>query len=142
MSVADLSELCVTRFPLSKRRESIMHSLEALLANLSSAGVKAEAWINGSFLTEKIDPDDVDLVVLVQQPDWPSDQGGKEALARVARQEFKNPLKCDSYLSIEYPAGHPLNAFGLKQRDYWLKQFGESRGGTNKGLAVLDIPIK
>ena len=142
MSFAGLKELCITGFPLSNRRESIMRSLEILLLGLSGAAIKAEAWINGSFLTQRIDPDDVDLVVVVQQQDWPTDPAGKEVLARVARQDFKNPIKCDSYLSIEYPSGHARYAFGQKQRDYWLKQFGESRGGEAKGLAVLDVPIK
>ncbi len=82
-----------------------MQSLQALLMELTNAGIRAEAWINGSFLTEKIDPVDVDLVVVVQQPDWPEDRASKDVLARVARQEFGNPLKCDSYLTIEYPAG-------------------------------------
>ena len=121
MSVAELKQLCVIGFPLSKRREAVMRSLESLLTALSDAAIKAEVWINGSFLTNKIDPDDVDLVVVIQQQHWPADPGGKDVLASVVRQTFTNPLKCDSYLNIEYPAAHPRYALGQKQREYWLK---------------------
>ena len=122
-----------------------MHSLESLLAGLSSAAVKAQVWIDGSFLTNKIDPDDVDLVVAIQEQDfllaWATPTG-KLMLERIARKEFANPIKCDSYINLEYPPGSPRYAFGQKQRDYWLKTFGEARNGEKKGMAVLEVPIK
>ena len=145
MSLADLKRLCVAEFPLSKRRDPIMRSLESLLAGLSGAAIKAQVWIDGSFLTKKIDPDDVDLVVAVQEQDflqsW-ADPAGRDVLERIARKEFTNPVKCDSYINLEFPPGSPRYAFGQKQRDYWLKTFGESRGGEKKGMAVVEVPIK
>lgn len=143
MSLGDLKRLCVVGFPLSKRRESIMRALESLLAELSGVSIRAEVWINGSFLTKKIDPDDVDLVVVVQEQeqDLPTASAGKDVLVRIARQNFTNPIKCDSYLNVEYPPESPRYILGQKQRSYWLKQFGESRGGGKKGLAVLGVPI-
>jgi len=119
-----------------------MRALESLLAELSRTGIRAEVWINGSFLTKKIDPDDVDLVVVVQEQDLPAAPAGKDVLIRIARQDFTNPIKCDSYLNVEYPAGSPRYTLGQEQRSYWLKQFGESRGSEKKGLAVLGVPIK
>ncbi len=121
-----------------------MTSLEALLAALSSAAVKAQVWIDGSFLTKKIDPDDVDLVVVLQEEDfllaW-ANPTGKDVLERIVRKEFTNPVKCDSYISLEYPLETPRHALGQKQRDYWLKTFGESRSGDKKGMAVIEVPI-
>ena len=144
MSLADVKRICVSEFPLSKRREPIMTSLEALLAALSSAAVKAQVWIDGSFLTKKIDPDDVDLVVVLQEEDfllaW-ANPTGKDVLERIVRKEFTNPVKCDSYISLEYPLETPRHALGQKQRDYWLKTFGESRSGDKKGMAVIEVPI-
>jgi len=121
MSVAELKQLCVMEFPLSKRREAIMRSLESLLAGLSSATVKAQVWIDGSFLTKKIDPDDVDLVVVIQEQDFSLSMTipvRRDALVRIVKQEFTIPVKCDSYLNIEYPQGHSRYGLGQKQRTY------------------------
>lgn len=145
MSLADLKRLCVTEFPLSKRRESIMRSLESLLAALTSAAINAQVWIDGSFLTKKIDPDDIDLVVVLQDRDFRlayATPMGKDVLERIARRQFTNPVKCDSYFTLEYPPGNPNHAVGQDQRNYWLKTFGESRSGEKKGMAVIEVPIK
>jgi hypothetical protein len=122
MSLADLKRLCVTEFPLSKRREPIMRSLESLLAALTGAAIKGQVWIDGSFLTGKIDPEDVDLVVVLQEQDfrlaWAT-LTGKDVLERIAKRQFTNPVKCDSYVNLEYANGSPKYALGQKQRDYW-----------------------
>ena len=121
-----------------------MRSLESLVAGLSSAAVKAQVWIDGSFLTKKIDPDDVDLLVVIQEQDFSMGMTipvKRDALMHIVKQEFTIPAKCDSYLSIEYPPGHIRHALGQKQRVYWLKQFGESRSGEKKGIAFLDVPL-
>jgi hypothetical protein len=145
MSLADLKQLCVTEFPLSKRREQIVSSLESMLAELSGIAIKGQVWINGSFLTKKIDPNDVDLVVVLQEQDFQvawTNPIGKDVLERVARQQFTNPVKCDSYITLEFPLGSPQHTVGQKQRDYWLKTFGQSRSGEKKGIAVVEVPIK
>jgi hypothetical protein len=84
-------------------------------------------------------------VVVLQEQDflvaW-ANPTAKDVLERIAKQEFTNPVKCDSYINLEYPSGSPRHAFGQKQRDYWLKTFGESRSGDKKGMAVVEVPIK
>jgi len=42
-----------------------MTGLEAVLGSLNGMGFKLEAWVNGSFLTEKINPDDSDIAVRI-----------------------------------------------------------------------------
>ena len=39
----------------------LMTCLESIIENLCKAGMSGELWVDGSFLTEKIDPDDIDL---------------------------------------------------------------------------------
>jgi len=56
MTLDALRELCVTPFPLSNTRPAIMAGLEQLLQDLINYGISADVWIDGSFLTEKIDP--------------------------------------------------------------------------------------
>lgn len=60
-----LREKCVAAFPLSTTRKSLMDALAKAIARIAAAGIPAELWIDGSFLTEKIDPTDIDLVLIV-----------------------------------------------------------------------------
>jgi hypothetical protein len=122
-----------------------MLSLESLLVQLSSVGIQAQVWIDGGFMTKKIDPDDVDLVVVIQAPEFEAAMGvpaKKAVIVGIVKQQFTRPVKCDSYLNLEYPPDSPRYTFGQKQRDYWLKTFGESRRGEKKGIAVLKVPVQ
>ena len=63
MAVPDMRTMCVANFPLSGTRAMIMEGLIAILKRLRTAGMgDADVWVNGSFLTKKIDPNDVDLL--------------------------------------------------------------------------------
>jgi hypothetical protein len=59
MSLTDLEELCVRRFPQSRTGEEIVNGLRSVIQRAVQTGIDGEVWINGSFLTEKIDPADV-----------------------------------------------------------------------------------
>src|SRR5687768_4916634 len=65
LTVAELRARCVDDFPLSKTRPKIMASLEAAIARVKAANIPADLWIDGSFITRKIDPSDVDLAIIV-----------------------------------------------------------------------------
>jgi hypothetical protein len=72
-SVAEVRALCVKSIAGSIRRRAIMDSLEDVIRKLSTARIIGELWLNGSFLTEKIDPDDVDMLVHVSSDLYDAD---------------------------------------------------------------------
>ena len=64
MTMAELRGLCVDRFAdRAISREPIMSGLEALLRKLKDGGIVGNLWVDGSFLTQKSDPGDVDLLL-------------------------------------------------------------------------------
>jgi len=65
MSIGNLQSLCVDGFPFTRTREDIMGALMSILSRLDDLGIHAEVWIDGSFLTKKDDPNDVDYVVVL-----------------------------------------------------------------------------
>jgi hypothetical protein len=115
MTLADLRALCVGAFPLSVRRDPIMRSLEAMCVALSASLTKAEVWVDGSFLTQKIEPDDVDVIVVL-----PSGVNGtpeqRTVIERIDRQEFVFPIKCDSYTTVNMRARTGLGSSDLPAR--------------------------
>ena len=141
MSLAELRALTVESFPLSTRRSLIFGGLEKLLAELNHWAIQAEVWIDGSFLTQKIEPEDCDLVVKLES----------EFVERCSPEQFqvltwinsnlKATLLCDSYVFAEWPEGHEGHDAGMKLRADWLNWFGHDRRGGPKGMAVIATPL-
>lgn len=69
LTLTELQRLAVEdrRFRLSSTRPRIMRGVWDLCACLSRWGVGEEVWIDGSFLTEKINPKDADLVLVLAE---------------------------------------------------------------------------
>lgn len=133
--------MCVDAFPLSTRREPIMRALQGMLTSLSVALLRADVRIDGSFVTEKIEPDDVDLLVVIFEVNKNDTPAQQRVLNRIAQQRYVFPIKCDSYINVEYPQGHPKFWLGEYMHAYWLRQFGFARSNQMKGLPVVRTPI-
>jgi hypothetical protein len=141
MTLADLRLRCVDAFSISKRRDPVMLSLEAMCLAISVVQLQAEVWIDGSFTTSKIEPDDVDVVVLYNDLFGGGTREQQEIIRRIKDQDFQFPLKCDSYVSRQYAPDHLLHSFSLRNRDYWIRQFGFSRGNNQKGIVLIRTPV-
>lgn len=135
-----LRQDCVVPFPTSSTRVEIMDKLEAVVNALAAAGVKADIWIDGSFLTEKIDPDDSDIVVSVDGIFAQSaTKQQKDALTWVGS-DLRSTHRCHSFMYFHYPRGHGLYQQGLWMQSYWVKQFGFARNPVQaKGMALISL---
>lgn len=136
-TLADLRRLCVNRFPESITRPSLMDNLQKVIELLGSKNVVAEVWIDGSFLTEKLNPDDVDLVVIVEASDYANALPETKAfVAWFGSNSMYARFKCDNYLFVRDDSSTQSDYVHA----YWLRQFGFSRGNQMKGIAVLRSP--
>jgi hypothetical protein len=114
-----------------------MANVRAILEQMQRQGIRGDVWLDGSFLTEKLNPDDVDIVLVVS---------GKELKAMPSKTRaffdwfrttnLYDSHRCDNYAFVydEGPEAEYLFA-------YWLRQFGFSRGQDMKGLAVVKLPF-
>jgi hypothetical protein len=64
LTIDTLRDLCVTDFPESTVRADIMAGFEAIYERALAVNIEGELWINGSFTTNKIDPEDIDLILI------------------------------------------------------------------------------
>ncbi len=64
MDLAAFRVLCVDAFPLSTRRPVIFETLMDLHEKLVALAAPCELWLDGSFLSEKLEPDDLDLTIV------------------------------------------------------------------------------
>jgi hypothetical protein len=138
LSVNEIRNLCVIPFALSKTRGAIMDSLDQVIASLEGNGVVGELWVDGSFVTRKIDPADADVVLRCDGEFYENGTAAERAAIDALEAALYLPL-VDSYHFFEWPAGHPFHLLGQTEYDYWWSWYTESRGGEAKGLAVVKL---
>jgi hypothetical protein len=146
MTVEQVRALCVGRFPLSRTRDKIMTGLETVIAALRREGVVGEVWVDGSFLTEKIDPKDSDILLHVEGDFYDNaTPEQRRVIDWVKDEDLKTPHDCDSYVYFDYPTGHPWYWLGVYMLAYWIRQYGFSRDDASgtpqyiKGLAAIRL---
>lgn len=101
-----------------------------------------EVWIDGSFMTEKLNPEDSDVAVQVVGEAYNAAMPAQQAVVRWASSTNLVPThKCDCYPFTVYAEGHDLYQRGQWHRAYWLAKFGFDRQEQPKGLAVIKLPF-
>jgi hypothetical protein len=141
ITLSDLRKLCVDGFPLSTTRNELMRNLEKVYAILMTAGVVGDLWIDGSFLTKKIDPRDVDLVLRVDSAFYEAaTEPTRVAIRWVGEgKDLKPTLKIDNYGFLDWPPEHPAHKLGEQLRRTYIKRWGISEKGVVKGIAVVRL---
>ncbi|MBA1146673.1 hypothetical protein H0Z60_06335 [Ectothiorhodospiraceae bacterium WFHF3C12] len=136
MSVPDMKEMLVDAFNDGKEHREYLYSrLHVFLENLAQLiGRPFRVWIDGSFLSNKPEPADVDLVVIAEARCLNAlGEQEKEALRQIfgtERQTVKQRFSCDVYLMLEGDAD---------QERYWRNLFGHDRDGRPKGIVEVGL---
>ena len=137
ITLEQLRRLCVEGFPLSSTRDRLMTNFEQAVSMIRDCGLKCDVWVNGSFLTEKIDPEDVDFSVCSIGNTWTQDQ---ERVIRWLVTESYEATQCDAYYFALYPRGHPDYDKGIERCTYWKETWGHAVGSREpKGIAVVHV---
>jgi hypothetical protein len=130
----------VKAFATSLTRRGIMDGLDRFVARLDDAGITGELWLDGSFLTEKIDPEDVDCLIRVSSDLYDGDSAKRAVIDWASEVDRRETHSCDADKWVEYIEGHPLFGRSDSDREFWTEWFGKSRGGVPKGIVVVVLP--
>lgn len=132
LSMSDLETLCCRQVS-SPRRQMLFDNLSIFISILQRLGVTGEIWIDGSFLTEKPEPDDIDLVVVIDYDTFLVISNSDHIRIKSEIDGAKVRYNLDTYCI----SNHPRHA---ARADYWIKQFGTFRDfSTPKGMASIKI---
>lgn len=140
-TLSGVHSLAVAPYPNDAKRAYLYQQLCAWVSELQALGVKGTLWMDGSFMTEKPDPSDIDCVLWF--PAWASGraQPSQLELSRVQKLLDK-PYAEKAYgidLYVENPdASDPQAVFNREA--YWrgVLGFGHDRM-TAKGFAEVTI---
>ena len=166
VTLEEIKEKLVDNFPNSKTRasrfECFLKFYNELTENVKSC---IRLLIDGSFVTNKNDPWDVDFVIIVDSLKLTQSEKNylKDILSekKIMKQEFlqyENFVKlgmlhesslynlrfykmgCDFFQVVKYDSSHFLYGEYIQERDDWISWWGHQRNGDKKGF--LNLPVK
>lgn len=134
----DMGEFCeifINDFVTSQSRTIIFQSLKKFLENIIAKYDLYEVWIDGSYVTNKVNPNDVDIVLFFELNDF-----------IMIGQEWNN-IRNVAYLDAYFSCAVNQNSLSqlsppdintiTNKRNYWKGQFGFDRSDTPKGIIVI-----
>lgn len=138
LTAQELQGLAVAAFPDDWARENIWAGFLTFLDQLSKIPVEWTVFVDGSFVTDKAGPDDIDLLVVAGRPT--DGYLPEQALAISAlsgnRDRLKRELRCDVQLLVETLSSPTIN----EQIDQVLNLFTLNEFGPPKRSVRLLIP--
>lgn len=144
MTVEQLRELCVRKFPGSTVRGEIMAGFEAIYERAISVCLEGVAWVDGSFLTEKIEPGDIDFIILTDSRFY--DEGTSEQKQFIDwmidnEDEPKKSFYCHTDVVLLYPSSSPWHSLNESNKKHWQENvYGFSVATKEpKGIVVVSI---
>jgi len=114
-----------------------MSNLEKMIEKINHSAIAGTIWVDGSFLTEKLNPDDADIVFVISRDAYRA--------MTVPQRQFWQWYKQNDFYDSHRVHNHwaildPQDASGEYVYAYWLRQFGFSRGDKIKGIASVSVP--
>jgi len=109
------------------------HRVDLLLSGLPAS---SRQILNGSYVTSKASPGDIDIVVEVQIGDYTDPLFSKDhpVLKLLQGPSTKVQHQCDAYPIFCLPSNHPdYQRVTEKSIKYWTKWFGHTRSKAIKG---------
>lgn len=97
-------------------------------------------WVNGSFTTNKIDPNDIDLVNFIRAETLSTKS--TEILKFLTKYGSKNLYKVDGYCIPVYSENDERYKITKDHVIYWEKWFGHDRTKSPKGIIQLNFNDK
>ena len=138
-SLAEMRARYVDSYPKSASRPKIWDGWMEHRKALDALGIKYATLVNGSFITDRLDPGDVDLCCMVDAADvngLPSaGQTAYRALFDVA--QCKKKYLCDPYAVTVYPLTHFRFQTMINSITYWSNVFGVDRRGRPKSFVIV-----
>lgn len=135
LTLPEFEALAVSPFPTDAARQRLFALFTVWIGKLQALQVKGIVWIDGSFLTSKMGPGDIDCVLW--NPQGPTDilQVYPEDVANlVDKNHVQAQFGLDFYLEV-------TDANQLFHREsYWMGVFGfQHDRSTAKGFVELSI---
>ena len=123
------SDLLVKRFPEGSTRAAVRDGFFEFRQRAAQHGICGMQWVDGSYVTKKLLPSDVDVVTFVaaDHVNNLSDEAKLFVQETMARPHGALQFKTDSYVVVVREPGHPAYDAYERWRLYWRDLYGHTR---------------
>lgn len=132
----------VDEFPASETRPRLRQGFRALREEVVKHGPPGVQWVDGSFVTTKLNPGDIDIVTFMDLERLNAlsrdNQAAVERLVK-GRECTKAAYGCHTFLVPSCEPNHPFFPKFEQRRRYWRKWFGKTRPGRSKGFVAMAL---
>lgn len=132
----------VNNFTNSSTRQGIFDGYIKYCSILVPLNIATLQWVDGSFTTNKIDPNDIDFVTHINAIELDAaSKDIKEHFTILKNRDWaKNECNCDVYFIMRFPPDIPdLYEYTQKWVNYWSKWFAHDRQENPKGIIEFDL---
>lgn len=134
-NLSDIEELCVHSFKNTSRRLLIYNHFCRFLDLLNQLHIHIELWIDGSFVTEKEKPDDIDVVGFASGNELQKlSSTQKDLLTELIKGKAKKEFFTDFYFVGSIDENEYRN-----YRSYWRGFFCFTRDEKPKGAIKFEV---
>lgn len=138
MNLTGVHSLCVEPFEEQKTRQIQFDNLKTIAEILEAADIRCDLWIDGSYVTTKPTPGDIDVIAAI-------DYDLFQAMSDSAKTQFATLFKggkvfdgtIDAYCCPT--ALRDSSSVTKDESQYWAELIGIDTDGYLKGFAVLEI---
>lgn len=140
MDIGTVEDEFVVPFPHSTTRKTIIDGYKKHSIDLLALISKYVNFIDGSFVTNKNDPGDIDLVCFIDGDMLDALPLPTQAQVRalLSGPVTKASHSCDAYFCPTYPETHVKFGSYRSMRKYWMGEFGYDRSDVPKGIVVIE----
>lgn len=138
-SLLEIEEFLVTAFPNSRTRKRNLDSFKSFLDQLDTSKIK-RVWLDGSFCSTKIDPNDIDCVVFVD-PLFGDYIDHLMDMHNLFKTQYLDVYAIPDKELIDFSLEGAERAYRNSdyQEKYWQGQFGFDRNREHKAIIELRL---
>jgi len=119
-----MERVFVEALPSSQTRQRLfVHFLRYLEGFKSRVGRRFTVWVNGSYVTQRLNPKDLDFVVFLDYRVYEEQEPFLDKFWSFSLEAEG----LDAYLVKAFPAGHPLHQQTLSDRALWLSLYQKTK---------------
>lgn len=136
LSMTELEQMAVLAFPSDVKRTTLFYQFSSWTSQLSSLGLTGTLWLDGSFLTKKPYPNDIDCVLFEPILSRQLDANQLNRLSKLLdHDEARVSFNLDFYLEPKMQASDLFH-----RQAYWSGVFGFQHDRTKaKGFVEIKI---
>jgi hypothetical protein len=140
-TVQDVEDTFVTPFQGSTTRAGIFSFWVEHRKAIADFVVLGKQWLDGSFVTDKNDPGDADVVTFLDPDEVDQLPPHRVIMLQglMGGPYTRGLWRCDSYYIAEYPLGHPYRQTYEQYVQYWNGHFSKVRGSPSTVKGFVEV---